>query len=150
MMKTNARFMRSPINGIDSGGYERYLTQFGKDAELEIPREHNAAFGRNQFGMKWVVNWVKVMLRHKHANPGQPMNKFLLRFGAKVSGILSGFDRLRFRGSNRSLCHASGILAFLCWAKILLKDFGDYAEGRTTTLCTAIEKRAVELDTPTI
>src|ERR1051325_5513422 len=113
-------------------------------------RGHNAGFGRNQFGMKWVVNWVKVMLRHKHANPGQPMNKFLLRFGAKVSGILSGFDRLRFRGSNRSLCHASGILAFLCWAKILLKDFGDYAEGSTTTLCTAIEKRAVELDTPTI
>lgn len=76
------------------------------------------------------------------------MNKFLLRFGANVSGFLSGFDRVRFRGSNRSLCHASGILAFLCWAKILLKDFGDYAESRTRTLCTAIEKRAIELDTP--
>jgi hypothetical protein len=78
------------------------------------------------------------------------MNKFLLRFGANVSGILNGFDRLRFRGSNRSLCHAGGILAFLCWIKVLLKDFGDYAEDRTKTLCTAIEKRAFELDTPTI
>ena len=68
------------------------------------------------------------------------MNKFLLRFGAKVSGILSGFDRLRFRGSNRSPCHPGGIFAFLCWAKILLKDFGDYAEDRTKTLCTVIEK----------
>jgi len=59
------------------------------------------------------------------------MEHFLQRFGSKVSGILSGFDRLRFRGSNRSLCHAQGILAFLCWAKVLLKDFGAYAEDRT-------------------
>lgn len=78
------------------------------------------------------------------------MYKFLQRFGSKVSGVLSGFDRLRFRGSNRSLCYPGGILAFLCWMKILLKDFGDYAEDRTNTLCTAIEKRAVELQTPTI
>ena len=78
------------------------------------------------------------------------MNKFLQRFGTKVSGILSGFDRLRFRGSNRSLCYPGGILAFLCWVKVLLKDFGDYAEDRTKTLCTAVENRAVELETPTI
>jgi hypothetical protein len=31
-------------------------------------RERGAADGRNQKGMKWVVNWVKVMLQHKHAN----------------------------------------------------------------------------------
>ena len=76
------------------------------------------------------------------------MNEFLQRFGVNVSGILSGFDRLRFRGSNRSLCHSAGILAFLCWVKVLLKDFGDYAEDRTKTLCTAIEDRALELKTP--
>ena len=72
------------------------------------------------------------------------MEHFLQRFGSKVSGLLSGFDRLRFRGSNRSLGHAQGILAFLCWAKVLLKDFGAYAEDRTKTLCHAIERRAAQ------
>lgn len=76
------------------------------------------------------------------------MKEFLRSFGGKVSGILSGFDRLRFRGSNRALCHNGGILAFLCWAKVLLKDFGAYAEGRTKALCNAIECRANELKTP--
>ena len=78
------------------------------------------------------------------------MHKFLQRFGANVRGMLSGFDRLRFRGSNRSLCHAGGILAFLCWVKVLLKDLGAYAEDRTQTLCTAIEQRATELKVPVV
>ena len=78
------------------------------------------------------------------------MKEFLRRFGMNVSGVLNGFDRLRFRGSNRSLCHANGILAFLCWAKVLLKDFGRFAQERTDTLCNAIERRASELETPTI
>ena len=66
------------------------------------------------------------------------MDKFLQRFGANVIGHLSGFDRLRFRGSIRRLCYPEGILSFLCWVKVLLKDFGDYAESTTDTLCTAI------------
>lgn len=78
------------------------------------------------------------------------MEKFLQRFGAKVSGILNGFDRLRFRGSNRSLCYPGGILAFLSFVSVLLKEFGVYAEDRTKTLCTAIEKRAEQMETPTI
>lgn len=78
------------------------------------------------------------------------MKKFLQRCGQKIIGVLSGFDRLRFRGSNRSLCYPGGILAFLCWAKVLLKDFGDYAEGQTKTLCDTVERRAMELETPTV
>jgi len=78
------------------------------------------------------------------------LKSFLQRFGSKVSGVLNGFDRLRFRGSNRALCHANGILAFLCWAKVLLKDFGSFAEERTNTLCNAIEERATKLNTPAI
>lgn len=78
------------------------------------------------------------------------MRKFLRRFGAKVSGILSGFDRLRFRGSNRSLCYTEGIAAFLCWVKVLVKDFGAYAEDRTEVLCHAVERQAAELELPLI
>ena len=78
------------------------------------------------------------------------MNEFLQRFGSKVIGQLSGFDRDRFRGSIRNLCYPAGILSFLCWIKVLLKDFGDYAETTTNTLCTAIERKADEHDLATI
>jgi hypothetical protein len=78
------------------------------------------------------------------------MDKFLLRFGPNVLGHLSGFDRNRFRGSIRSLCYPEGILAFLCWIKVLLKDFGDYAESTTKRLCTAIERVADEQELPAI
>lgn len=78
------------------------------------------------------------------------MDEFLQRFGSKVIGHLNGFDRDRFRGSIRNLCYPAGILAFLSWIKVLLKDFGDYAESTTDTLCTAIERKAVEQDLATI
>lgn len=78
------------------------------------------------------------------------MNKFLQRFGLNVIGKLDGFDRLRFRGSIRRLCYSEGILAFLCWMRVLLKDFGDYAQHTTQTLCTAIECKAEEYDLPAI
>lgn len=78
------------------------------------------------------------------------MDKFLQRFGSNVIGHLSGFDRDRFRGSIRRLCYPEGILTFLCWIKVLLKDFGDYAESTTNTLCTAIERKAQEQDLPAI
>lgn len=78
------------------------------------------------------------------------MDKFLQRFGSNVIGHLSGFDRERFRGSIRRLCYPEGILSFLCWIKVLLKDFGDYAESTTNTLCTAIERKAKEQDLPAL
>jgi hypothetical protein len=78
------------------------------------------------------------------------VNEFLRRFGAKVSGVLDGFDRLRFRGSKRGLCFAQGMMNFLWHLQILLKDFGAFAEDTTSTLCDAIETRAQEMDLPTI
>lgn len=78
------------------------------------------------------------------------MDKFLQRFGAKVIGVLQGFDRLRFRGSKRSLCYAQGMLGFLWQVQVLLKDFGEYAEDTTNTLCQAIEARAQAMELPTI
>jgi hypothetical protein len=78
------------------------------------------------------------------------MDEFLRRFGEKVIGVLHGFDRLRFRGSKRGLCYAQGMLGFLWQVQVLLKDFGEFAEDTTNTLCQAIESRAEEMDLPTI
>jgi hypothetical protein len=70
------------------------------------------------------------------------MNAFLQRFGQFVVGILHGFDRLRFRGSKRQLCHVSGMLSWLGAMRILLKDYKSWARDTTLDLCRAIEGSA--------
>lgn len=59
------------------------------------------------------------------------MQKFLSRFGPLVSGVLSGFDRLIFRGYLRRLCYPQGLEGFLAYRDICRKDFGDRAEAWT-------------------
>jgi hypothetical protein len=73
------------------------------------------------------------------------MKAFLQRFGALVLGVLIGFDRWRFRGSKRRLCYPEGVMSFLSYQSVLLKEFNKpYAMNVTATLCTAIEKPAKE------
>src|SRR5271163_3723725 len=72
------------------------------------------------------------------------MKSFLHRFGAFVLGVLCGFDRLRFRGSKRQLCHEAGIMSYLGHRRILLKDYTAFVKDSTATLCQALEKPAEE------
>ena len=51
--------------------------------------------------------------------------------GSTVIGILSGFDRLVFRGSLREICYAGGMRRYLSQAKVLLKGFGAEWHCRT-------------------
>lgn len=59
------------------------------------------------------------------------MKAFVQRFGTKILGVLSGFDRIRFRGSLRLLSHVGGTSAWLNSKGVLLKDFMAFAEGMT-------------------
>jgi hypothetical protein len=70
------------------------------------------------------------------------MKDFLLRFGASVAGVLHGFDRLRFRGSKRQLCHVAGAMSWLGHVRILLKEYKEFARDTTVSLCRSIEKPA--------
>ena len=54
------------------------------------------------------------------------MEKFLARYGSLVTGVLSGFDRLAFRGSLLALIREGGMYAFLQRAGVLLLDFKDF------------------------
>ena len=73
------------------------------------------------------------------------MKSFLQRFGALVLGVLIGFDRWRFRGSKRMLCYPEGVMSFLSYQGVLLKDFNKpYARDLTAAVCAAIEKPAEE------
>ena len=62
------------------------------------------------------------------------MKSFLSRFGALVSFVLSGFDRLRFCGESRLLNHARGVQSYCHQRRILFKDFPGHAEALTKTL----------------
>jgi hypothetical protein len=70
------------------------------------------------------------------------MKEFLRRFAAVVTGVLHGFDRLRFRGSKRQLCHVAGVLGWLGHIRILLKDYKSFARDTTVSLCRSIEAPA--------
>lgn len=59
------------------------------------------------------------------------MNAFIQRHAASVMGMLSGFDRLRFRGTKRLLANRGGMMSFLWQEKVLLKHFKDYALAAT-------------------
>ena len=70
------------------------------------------------------------------------MKSFLQRFGSLVSGVLHGFDRLRFRGSKRLLCNPGGVISFLRQVQVPLKDYKSYAKETTLALCKSIETKA--------
>ena len=55
------------------------------------------------------------------------MNTFVSRFGASIKGVISGFDRLVFRGHLQPLVYAGGLLSFLSSRSVLLKDFMPWA-----------------------
>src|SRR5205807_2261217 len=56
-----------------------------------------------------------------------PMNSFLARHDSNVTGMICGWDRVRFRGTLRVLASVSGLSRWLAVIGCLLKDFGDFA-----------------------
>lgn len=56
------------------------------------------------------------------------MERFLQRHTYQIVGVLSGFDRVLFRGTLRSLSYLSGMDKFLGSQGVLYKGFGAFAE----------------------
>ena len=78
------------------------------------------------------------------------MQAFLQCFAALVLGVLSGFDRLRFRGTLRLLANSLGMLRFLGRNKVLLKDCSDYMQDVSRQLRERTEALAQRLDRPLV
>ena len=55
------------------------------------------------------------------------MKTFLHRFGAVVLGILSGFDRLVFKGKLRQLYSPDGMNRYCNANRVLYKEFKEHA-----------------------
>lgn len=78
------------------------------------------------------------------------MNPFLQQHGAVVSGMLRGWDRLRFRGTLQRLCHAQGMDSFMRASGRLFKQFKEFAIWSSTQLKEAALEVARRLDRPTV
>jgi hypothetical protein len=59
------------------------------------------------------------------------MKAFLSKFGGLVCGVLSGFDRLFFRGTLRNLAYQQGLQHYLWANRIPYKDFVKHSEAVT-------------------
>lgn len=76
------------------------------------------------------------------------MKKFLTCHADGIAGVLSGFDRIRFRGTFRQLSYVRGLLSILSHLSVLLKDFKEFAEAVTARFRGGIEALAQSADRP--
>ena len=65
-----------------------------------------------------------------------------------IYGVLSGFDRIRFRGTHRAISHARGFDAMLHVHGVLLKDYSSYVESVTARLTKHVVADAAALGVP--
>ena len=78
------------------------------------------------------------------------MEQFITKHHRSVSGVLSGWDRIVFRGTYRVLCVVSGMMDYLCRSAVLLKEFGDHVQAMTQALLEASLEAARRLDRPIV
>jgi len=76
------------------------------------------------------------------------MDLFLARHASEVKGTLSGFDRVRFRGTLRWLANLPGMRVWLSHTGVLLKDFTEYAMGLTNQIKQATKELAEQAGRP--
>jgi hypothetical protein len=76
------------------------------------------------------------------------MKRFLERHSGRITGTLSGFDRVLFRGTLRSIAHVSGLEVFLYSQHVLFKDFGAYAERLSQRIIEQAKDTASKLGRP--
>lgn len=73
---------------------------------------------------------------------------FLARHGCDVTGVLHGFDRVRFQGCLRPLYQPDGMSTFLQRAGVLRKDFREYVRTITGRIRTGARRWAEQAGRP--
>ena len=76
------------------------------------------------------------------------MQKFIAKFGDLIQGVISGADRLVFRGSLRAIQYPFGMMGYLWHKQVRLTEFGKYAEQLTKKIKEASLAEARRLNRP--
>lgn len=76
------------------------------------------------------------------------MKSFLRNLSGVVLGVLTGFDRLMFRGHLRTLCHPQGMHLYCSMNDVLFKDFKHHAQQLTDRLIATSQEQAQKLNRP--
>lgn len=78
------------------------------------------------------------------------MQSFLHRLGGSIYGVLSGFDRIRFRGTQRLIASVRGLSSYLAFRRILLKDFKPYVTQVTEQIVSQVKARSAADGVPIV
>ncbi len=78
------------------------------------------------------------------------MKEFIKKYAEKIIGVLSGFDRLVFRGYLRELSFVKGLFMYLCWRKVRLTEFGRFAQSLSEQVKSASLAEATRCKRPII
>jgi hypothetical protein len=76
------------------------------------------------------------------------MQKFIAKFGSLIQGVISGADRLVFRGSLRAIQYGFGMRGYLWHKQVRLKEFGKHAQQLTNQIKEASQAEARRLQRP--
>src|SRR2546422_2796697 len=83
-----------------------------------------------------------------HRPEDDAMTKFLARYRPRIAAVLSGFDRLVFRGTLLPLVMPGGMFCFLQRAQVGLLDFGEYVRATSERVKATALGEAVAGDRP--
>jgi len=62
------------------------------------------------------------------------------KLGSKIKGVITGFDRILFKGIVRPIMYAAGMASFLVARRILNKDFKEYAVSQSQAIVRSAEE----------
>ena len=73
------------------------------------------------------------------------MDTLLSKLGSKVNSVITGFDRIVFRGIIRPIMYATGMESFLLTRRVLNKNFKIYAIKQSQTIIESAEEMSARL-----
>jgi hypothetical protein len=73
------------------------------------------------------------------------MQEFIAKHREQLAGVLSGFDRLLFRGTLRSISYPKGMMRYLWAQQVRLTDFGKHVQQVSDRLKQACKAKAEAL-----
>src|SRR2546425_13272777 len=85
---------------------------------------------------------------HHTSSRSDPMERFVTRYQDRIAGILTGFDRMLFRGTLRSISYPKGAEIWLSSRHVLLKDFAALAQDLTARVKAHATQMAADARRP--